>query len=118
MRSSARPERLLGGAIQADAAERHRKTAVDEATATAEAKKVVEMAEMEEAARVAAEAERREETERQREGEEHDSGDETDSDEDEGAGPSSQARLEGIPDVIKMPSRTPPTGLTTMGGRG
>ncbi|CAA7061617.1 unnamed protein product [Microthlaspi erraticum] len=27
------------------------------------------------------------------------------------SGAVSQARLEGIPDVIKMPSRTPPTGL-------
>ncbi|CAA7054961.1 unnamed protein product [Microthlaspi erraticum] len=127
MRSSAHPETLLGGAIQADAAERRRRTPVDEAAAAAEAERVVERAEMEEAMRIAAEAERREEAERarQRDGEESDSGDETNSDCDDGTPPghpdvdhednegetSGQARLESIPDVIKMPSRTPSSGL-------
>ncbi|CAA7031266.1 unnamed protein product [Microthlaspi erraticum] len=67
-RSSARPERLLGGAIQADAAERRRKTVADEATAAADAERVVERDEMEEAARIAAEADRWEEAESEAEG--------------------------------------------------
>ncbi|CAA7040696.1 unnamed protein product [Microthlaspi erraticum] len=62
-RSSGNPDRLLGEAIRADAAEARRRKAA-EAEAAAEAKRVVERTEMEEAIRVAAEAERREAAEK------------------------------------------------------
>ncbi|CAA7042902.1 unnamed protein product [Microthlaspi erraticum] len=118
-RLSGNPDRLLGEAIRADAAEAHRRKAA-KVEAAAEAERVVERAEMEEAIRVAAEAERREAAERRMKAREecapcddydseegyHDGIPSEDSDADserDDEGVSDRARLKGIPEIIKMP---------------
>ncbi|CAA7015723.1 unnamed protein product [Microthlaspi erraticum] len=89
-RSSARPERLLGGAIQADAAERRRKTAVDEATAAAEAEKVVEWLRWRKRRESPPKPSVGKRLRDRGRGKSMIPGDETDSDEDEEAGPSAK----------------------------
>ncbi|CAA7032648.1 unnamed protein product [Microthlaspi erraticum] len=105
-RSSGNPDRLLGEAIRADAAEARRRKAA-EAEAAAEAERVVERAEMEEAIRVAAEAERREAAEKRMKAREEcgpcdDYDSDADSERDDEEVPD-RPRLKGIPEIIKMP---------------